>query len=92
MAEVNGVLLERLKLLKEYKQDLTEFQSLDFEAYQENKVIRRAVERTFQIAIEACIDIGQRVIAAEDFRPPESNRHRRRRVNGPEALPSYQPA
>ena len=74
MAEKNGVLLERLKLLHEYKNDLLEFQDVDFQTYLDNKLIRRAVERTLQIAIEACIDIGQRLIAAEGFRTPESNR------------------
>lgn len=74
MPEINGLLLERLKLLREYRKELDLFVVKDFESYQSDVRTRRAVERTVQIAIEACLDIGQRLIAQAGFRTPQHNR------------------
>jgi uncharacterized protein YutE (UPF0331/DUF86 family) len=63
----------RLKLLAEYINDLQELQSASFGEYQENKLIRKAVERTLHTAVEACLDIGHHIIAAERFRSPADN-------------------
>lgn len=63
-----------MKLLNEYVTDLRELQSVDFATYKENKLIHRTVERTLHLAVEACLDIGQHIIALEGFRTPESNR------------------
>jgi uncharacterized protein YutE (UPF0331/DUF86 family) len=53
---------------------LRDLQGLDFDAYTENKLVRRAVERTLHLAIEACLDVGQHLIAQEGFRIPEDNK------------------
>ena len=50
MSAQNDVLLERLRLLNEYVSDLRDLQGLEFEAYTENKLVRRAVERTLPLA------------------------------------------
>ncbi|MCX7706791.1 MAG: DUF86 domain-containing protein [Anaerolineae bacterium] len=34
---------------------------------------RRAVERSLQVAVEACLDIARQIIAIEGFRYPENN-------------------
>ncbi|MFU8773409.1 MAG: type VII toxin-antitoxin system HepT family RNase toxin [Anaerolineales bacterium] len=59
-------------LLDEYIKDLRELQSVNFDEYEENKLIRRAVERTLHLAVETCLDIGQQIIAREGFRTPEN--------------------
>ena len=64
----------RLKLLAEYSSDLQEMQSVSLDEYQENKLIRKAVERTLHTAIEACLDIGHHIIAREGFRSPQDNK------------------
>lgn len=68
------VVLERLKLLNEYVNDLLELQDVDLQTYTENKLIHRTVERTLHLAVEACLDIGQHIIAQERFRTPEDNK------------------
>jgi uncharacterized protein YutE (UPF0331/DUF86 family) len=68
------VVLERLKLLNEYVNDLLELQDVDLQTYTENKLIHRTVERTLHLAVEACLDIGQHIIAQEGFRTPEDNK------------------
>jgi uncharacterized protein YutE (UPF0331/DUF86 family) len=61
-------------LLDEYIKDLRELQKVNFDEYEENKLIRRAAERTLHLAVEACLDIGQHIIAREGFRTPEDNK------------------
>lgn len=68
------VIRARLKLLAEYVNDLLELQEVDLQTYQENKLIRRAVERTLHLAVEVCLDVGQQIIAREGFRMPEDNK------------------
>ena len=69
-----SVLEARLKLLAEYISDLQDMQRVSLEEYQENKLIRKAVERTLHTAIEACLDIGHHIIAKEGFRSPQVNK------------------
>lgn len=63
-----------MKRLNEYTSDLYDLQAINFQTYEENKIIRRAVERTLHLAVEACLDIGQHIIAQEGFRTPKDNK------------------
>lgn len=74
--DVDDVIANRLKLLAEYLDELQTFrkQTNSFKAYLEDTLLRRAVERTLQIAVEACLDIGRRLISLEGFRYPEDNK------------------
>lgn len=74
--DADDVLAGRLRLLAEYVDELGQYQvqAASFQAYQDDKMLRRAVERCLQVAVEACLDIGRRIIALEGFRYPEDNR------------------
>jgi uncharacterized protein YutE (UPF0331/DUF86 family) len=74
LGEETVVLRGRLRLLAQYVSDLRELQDVDPQTYTENKLLRRAVEQTLHLAIEACLDIGQHMIAREGFRLPEDNK------------------
>ena len=63
-----------MKLLNEYTNDLEELQTVDFTTYVENKLIHRTVEQALHLAVEACLDTGQQIIAQEGFRIPEDNK------------------
>lgn len=43
------------------------------EAYLGNPRIKRAVERSLQVAVKICLDIGRRIIALEGLRYPADN-------------------
>ncbi len=73
MVEIQ-VVRGRLKLLAEYLADLKEICGISWTDFSENKVLRRYVERTLHLAIEACIDLGNHIIATERLREPEDNR------------------
>lgn len=72
----DDVILERLTLLREYvdylKTEATATKS--FQDYVDNVRLRRAVERSLQVAAEACLDIGNHIVAREGFRYPEDNK------------------
>ena len=46
---------------------------LNWETFLSDKVVRRYVERTLHIAIEACLDIANHIISYEGYREPKSN-------------------
>jgi hypothetical protein len=50
----NNTIRERLKCLGEYVGDLQGLQDVNSARYASDKLLRRAVERTLQLAIEAC--------------------------------------
>jgi uncharacterized protein YutE (UPF0331/DUF86 family) len=69
------VILERLLLLRDQVAYLKHERDAlhTFREYQDNKRLRKAVERSLQVAVEVCLDIGRRIIALEGFRYPENN-------------------
>jgi uncharacterized protein YutE (UPF0331/DUF86 family) len=74
--DADEVILERLEFLRNevayLKGERDRVRS--FKEYVDNIRLRRAVERSLQVSVEACLDIGRRLIALEGFRYPESNR------------------
>jgi uncharacterized protein YutE (UPF0331/DUF86 family) len=72
---VDDVILARLLLLRDeaayLKRERDDLRT--FREYQDNKRLRKAIERSLQVAVEACLDIGRRIIALEGFRYPEDN-------------------
>jgi uncharacterized protein YutE (UPF0331/DUF86 family) len=73
--DADSVLLERLQFLRNetrYLKSEREHAS-SFHEYSDNTRLRKAVERSLHLAVETCIDIGRRLIVANNFRNPENN-------------------
>jgi len=66
--------MKRLELLNGYLRELKSLRSTDTQTYTDNFLIRRAVERTLQLAAESSLDIGHQIIAREGFRRPDDNK------------------
>jgi uncharacterized protein YutE (UPF0331/DUF86 family) len=64
-------LTEKTKLLAEYISDLEEHAGIKLNEIKENKVLRRYLERTLHLAVEACLDIGNHLIADLELREPQ---------------------
>lgn len=64
----------RLALLAEYLGDLEAVQDASLEQFVADKKLRRYVERTLQLAVECCLDIGHHIISDRGLREPEDNR------------------
>lgn len=72
---VDRLLIERiLSDIRSNTQDLRQATDITWEVYKVDKRVRRFVERTLHILIEACIDIAQHIISDEKFREPDSYR------------------
>lgn len=63
-----------LGLLREYLNDLKTLHGQTFHEYSADVRTRRFAERTLQLAIEACLDIGNHIVSDEGFREPRDNR------------------
>lgn len=64
----------KLSFLEEYHNDLKEASiAISYKKFSEDKIIRRFIERTLQMAIECCLDIAQHIISYEKYREPISN-------------------
>ena len=61
-------------MLAEYIGDLEAASAASMEEFLSDKRLRRYVERTFQLAIECCLDIGHHIISGMGLREPEDNR------------------
>ena len=62
----------KLDSLAEYTRDLCEIQPANFEAFKQDKMLRRYAERMLHMAVESCIHIGIEVVTTFGFREPEN--------------------
>ena len=64
----------KLRFLREYLEDLKEYEDISLEAYQTSKKDQRFVERTLHLACECCLDIAAHLISRRGFREPRNNK------------------
>jgi uncharacterized protein YutE (UPF0331/DUF86 family) len=76
LADVDAVVANRLRLLAEHVDELREYrvQASSLPVYVDTKMLRRAVERTLQVAVEICLDVGRHLASIEGFRYAEDIR------------------
>jgi len=66
------LILRKLSTLDEYLRQIGEYASITPTAYTDNWKVQRIVERTLQMMIETCLDIGGHIISDENLRIPET--------------------
>jgi len=75
LADADAIVSERLILLRNetayLKQEAAHVSS--FERYQNNVRLKKAVERSLQVSVEICLDVGRRIVALDGFRYPDDN-------------------
>lgn len=64
---------DRLIKLEEYILDLKKYQDISLQEYQNDKILRRYIERSLHLAIESCLDIGNHIISDERLGVGSSN-------------------
>lgn len=67
-----SLILRKLSTLDEYLGQIAEYAPLTFMAYARDWKAQRIVERTLQMMIETCLDIGGHIISDQNWRVPES--------------------
>ncbi len=68
------VISRRLLALSESLRELARPEAADAAALARDSMLRAAVERWLQVAIEACVDVATHCIATEGWAPPGSAR------------------
>ena len=68
------VIARRLLSLSEALKELERPAAADARALAGDAVLRAAMERWLQVAVEACMDVAYHVVASEGWTPPESGR------------------
>lgn len=63
----------RLNHLREYLEILKKFKLVPLKEFKDDLVKRGAAERYLQLAAEACIDIGEIIIAGENLKIPDES-------------------
>lgn len=57
-------------MLSEHVSDLRALRATTYEAYADNRILRGYVERTLQVCVQICLDVGSHLIAELGLRPP----------------------
>ncbi len=69
---MNPSLLPKLDALETYLADLKEIHVANFDAYEQDKMLRRYAERMLHMTIDACIQIGIDILTQAGLRAPEN--------------------
>jgi uncharacterized protein YutE (UPF0331/DUF86 family) len=66
------LILRKLSALETYLSQLAPYQDVKLAAYQSDWKTQRIVERTLHLAIEACMDVADHIVADRRLRVPET--------------------
>lgn len=69
---MNQPLYTKLDAFDAYLKDLQEIQPANFEAYEQDKMLRRYAERMLHMTIDAAIQIGIEILTVAGLRAPEN--------------------
>jgi uncharacterized protein YutE (UPF0331/DUF86 family) len=69
---INGVVESKLRFLEQTLADLESWSLGDLAEFAGNSLLRRAVERALQLAVESMIDVAERILAAQHLVPADT--------------------
>ncbi|HIE08835.1 MAG TPA: DUF86 domain-containing protein [Armatimonadetes bacterium] len=69
-----GAILERLSAMREFVEQLRRYKGASFEEFSADPTLRAAVERFFQLAIEAALDVSNMLCRELGLRRPGEGR------------------
>jgi uncharacterized protein YutE (UPF0331/DUF86 family) len=70
--KTNPSLQAKLDALESYLGDLRDLQPTNFDAYEQDKMLRRYAERMLHMTIDMCIQIGIEILTDAGLRAPEN--------------------
>ncbi len=77
---INGVIEKKLRFLEQTLADLESWSLGDSVEFARNSLLRRAVERALQLAVESMIDVAERILAAQRLVPEDTAAQSLRRL------------
>ena len=69
----NGIIENKLRIIEEKVDKIKEWETHSLQDLQENSMLQHAVERALQIAIEAMVDVAERILALKKIPPQNSS-------------------
>jgi len=69
---INGVVESKLRFLEQTLAELESWPLGDLAEFAGNSLLRRAVERALQLAVESMIDVAERILAAQHLVPADT--------------------
>jgi uncharacterized protein YutE (UPF0331/DUF86 family) len=69
---INGIVESKLRFLEQTLADLEGWSLGDSMEFARNSLLRRAVERALQLAVESMIDVAERILAAQHLVPEDT--------------------
>lgn len=88
----NGVIENKLRIIEEKMESIRNWEIRSFEQFSQSDLLRNAVERALQVAVEVMIDISERILAIEKIPPLQSatdNIMRLQKMNIIRSYPEY---
>jgi len=64
--------LRKIAAIEEYLQQLSEYRNVGLDEYRSDWKTQRVVERTLHLAIEACMDLADHIVADRRLRVPDT--------------------
>ncbi len=77
---INGIVESKLRFLEQTLAELESWPLRDPGEFARNSMLRRAVERALQLAIESVIDVAERILAARRMSPADTAAENLRRL------------
>jgi uncharacterized protein YutE (UPF0331/DUF86 family) len=77
---INGIVESKLRFLEQTLADLEGWSLGDSMEFARNSLLRRAVERALQLAVESMIDVAERILAAQHLVPEDTAAQSLRRL------------
>ena len=69
----NGIIENKLRIIEEKVDNIKKWETDSLQDLQENSMLQHAVERALQIAIEAMVDVAERILALKKIPPQNSS-------------------
>lgn len=68
----NGVIENKLRTIERKIQEIEEWRISSFQEFNDSSLLQNAVERALQVAVEAMIDVSERILSLKRLPPAES--------------------
>jgi uncharacterized protein YutE (UPF0331/DUF86 family) len=69
----NGIIEAKLRTIEEKLAEIESWRIISYHQLQVNSMLRNATERALQVAVEAIIDVSERILALEGIPAPDSS-------------------
>jgi uncharacterized protein YutE (UPF0331/DUF86 family) len=78
----NGIVEKKLRVIEENTEAIKSWDIQSFQQFKESSLLQKATERALQVAIEAMIDISERILALNKLTPANTSAANMQKLEG----------